>query len=359
MHAPLAPRPRVPWVALVDKTGPEGQHGRAARARALAQALSDLGLETVNFRALPKTVERTGLLGSLSAAVLGANRIVHDVRAEARRRGCPPRITIISNAQLALVARQLHKIGWTVWAELHLVEGEFGPPSPIRSMLDQAEHWLIDSADRVMCLSEMDAARIGARHSIPTTRLTVVPLTVEPHWLERCHAVPAARRMLFVGSWHHAPNREAIRFLVEEMLPALQARDARWRLVIAGNGIPGHYRMPQVEILSNVPDVRTLVDAAMVCVAPLWTGGGVRTKVLEAMSRARPVVATAIAMEGIEAVPGTDYLAAETADEFARAAERLAADRGLAEQIGARGRSLVEAAHSPVALRAALQTLFA
>ena len=54
-------------------------------------------------------------------------------------------------------------------------------------------------------------------------------------------------------------------------------------------------------------------------VAPIRAGGGTRIKILEAFSYRRPVVATSIAMEGIEADAGTHMLIGDTAEQFLRA----------------------------------------
>ena len=48
-------------------------------------------------------------------------------------------------------------------------------------------------------------------------------------------------------------------------------------------------------------DVRPYIKSAKVVVAPLQIARGLQNKVLEAMSMAKPVVATSMAIEGIEA----------------------------------------------------------
>ena len=86
-------------------------------------------------------------------------------------------------------------------------------------------------------------------------------------------------------------------------------------------------------------------------VVPLWVGGGTRLKVLEALAAARPVVGTAVGVEGIGFTPGV-----------ARAGRREPAGAGgrrwpscspipaRAAALGAAGRELAERFRWPRAL---------
>jgi polysaccharide biosynthesis protein PslH len=63
---------------------------------------------------------------------------------------------------------------------------------------------------------------------------------------------------------------------------------------------------------------------ATAAVAPMRIARGIQNKVLEAMALGRPVIVTAGALEGIEAAPGREIVLADTAEDFAAAACRLA-----------------------------------
>ena len=55
----------------------------------------------------------------------------------------------------------------------------------------------------------------------------------------------------------------------------------------------------------------------------------------------KPVIATALAVEGLELAEGTHYLRAETALEFVKQIERLEDHPGLRRALGSAGRRLV------------------
>ena len=83
---------------------------------------------------------------------------------------------------------------------------------------------------------------------------------------------------------------------------------------------------------------RRLVRGLGVVVAPVFAGGGMRIKVLEAMAQAKPVVATTIGAGGIEVENERDILIADDAVSFADAVIRLLRDSTFASKIGAAAR---------------------
>jgi glycosyltransferase involved in cell wall biosynthesis len=72
--------------------------------------------------------------------------------------------------------------------------------------------------------------------------------------------------------------------------------------------------------------------------------------VLEAMAAARPVVGTAVGVEGIGFAPGRHGLVAEQPREIAAGLATLLADPAEAERLGAAGRALAEEFRWPRAL---------
>jgi glycosyltransferase involved in cell wall biosynthesis len=70
-----------------------------------------------------------------------------------------------------------------------------------------------------------------------------------------------------------------------------------------------------------------------VVVAPLFVGGGMIFKVLQAMSFGVPVVSSTVANEGIQARDGTEILIADDAGEFANRIAAVMNDPELWQRI--------------------------
>jgi polysaccharide biosynthesis protein PslH len=114
--------------------------------------------------------------------------------------------------------------------------------------------------------------------------------------------------------------------------------------VVAGDAARALSDRPRehVAAVGPVEDVRPQLRAAALAVAPLRFGGGSNVRVLEAMALGRPVVATSVAINGIDAVSGRELFVADDAAGLAAATLRVLGDRELATQLGRSGRDLIE-----------------
>ncbi len=156
---------------------------------------------------------------------------------------------------------------------------------------------------------------------------------------------PTDLPIVFTGAMNYRPNVDAVRWFAHEVFPAVGKRFAQAKFWIVGaNPAPGVRRLaalPGVTVTGTVADVRPYLANALCAVAPLAIARGVQNKVLEAMAMARPVIATAEALEGLSAVAGTEVLRAEGAEGFVRCVSDVLSGGGRG--IGQAARRRVEA----------------
>jgi glycosyltransferase involved in cell wall biosynthesis len=148
---------------------------------------------------------------------------------------------------------------------------------------------------------------------------------------------------VFTGTMDYPPNIDAVTWFVEAILPGIRryAPDAQFHVVGSNPGpnVVGLTSTQGVFVTGWVVDVRPYIAHATAAVAPMRIARGIQNKVLEAMAMGKPVVVTSEALEGINAVPGTEVLLAETPEAFAAACLRAAL--GECTAIGAEARRRV------------------
>jgi glycosyltransferase involved in cell wall biosynthesis len=142
-------------------------------------------------------------------------------------------------------------------------------------------------------------------------------------------------RVGFIGSLDFRPNQEAAQWILDELWPRIAAEMPEARLAIAGSNAPEWLR-PRV--LGHVPDAQEFMSSMAVMIAPLFAGGGMRIKVLEAMALGKPVVATPLGAGGIDA---QNLVIANDAASFAAAVVRLLRDPEAARRLGEAAREEV------------------
>jgi glycosyltransferase involved in cell wall biosynthesis len=207
-----------------------------------------------------------------------------------------------------------------------------------------SETWMATHAD------ERGAVELAGRDV--ATRY--VPNVVDVAAIEP--VAPSGRgRILFVGDFTYPPNREALAFVSDEVLPRVWERRPEVRLGVVGRGLEPGDRDARIEVLGFVDDLRGAYAEADAVVVPLLHGGGSPLKFVEALAYGLPVIATDHAAGLIEeGTSGRDFLSADGAGAFAGALEQVLGDPALARKLGAAGRALAAAQYSVQALTALL-----
>ena len=192
----------------------------------------------------------------------------------------------------------------------------------------------------------------------PELRVHVVPWAVTP----RPVAVPWSDRrgVVFVGNFGHAPNRDAMHWLVRDVMPLVWEREPAIPCLIAGADLPHRLAAivtdQRVRLLGHVPDLFAVYASARLAIAPLRFGAGVKGKVLEALAAGLACVMTPIAAEGIPLSALLNAAVAEDAASVASLICQLHADADRGATIGRAGLEMIRREYSEQVVGAALAT---
>jgi sugar transferase (PEP-CTERM/EpsH1 system associated) len=207
--------------------------------------------------------------------------------------------------------------------------------------LRRAERALLDRVGQGVVVSEADRVAMGG-----DGRLAVVPNGVDGERFAFDGRPRDNADVLFAGNLGYFANADAATWFAREVFPGVRARAASARLRIAGarpaRAVRALAGLDGVAVLGEVPDMAPHVRAARVAIAPLRTGSGQQSKVLEAMACGTPVVASGLAASGLEVAHEEHLLVADGAEATAAAVARLIEDAALAGRLAANARRLVE-----------------
>lgn len=121
--------------------------------------------------------------------------------------------------------------------------------------------------------------------------------------------------LIFVGNLNVFHNIDAIKFLVQEILPLIREKKPDCKLYIVGAGesriVSDLAQQPGVVLVGFVNELNDALNEAAIFVAPLRFSAGVQNKVLEAMAAGVPVVTTTNVNAGLGARPGKDLVVAD------------------------------------------------
>lgn len=113
-----------------------------------------------------------------------------------------------------------------------------------------------------------------------------------------CSAGP--RRIGILGTWTWESNRLGVEWFLREVLPHI---DDECEVVIAGRGLQADQLPARVRYLGFVESSEQFYRSSDVIAIPSTSGGGIQEKTIEAIGYGVPVVATAVAVRGIQRWP--------------------------------------------------------
>jgi O-antigen biosynthesis protein len=168
------------------------------------------------------------------------------------------------------------------------------------------------------------------------------------------------RDWLFIGSFQHPPNTDAVLFFLKEIYPLIAESLGDAKFYIIGDKVP-----PEIVSLANEKiivaglqrDVGPFFDSVKLSVAPLRFGAGVKGKINQSMAFGVPVVATSVAVEGTGLRDREEILVADEPEDFAKALIELYQNEQLWNKISENGLNKTRALYSTDAARKKLEFL--
>ncbi|MGB3462390.1 MAG: glycosyltransferase [Rhodanobacter lindaniclasticus] len=218
----------------------------------------------------------------------------------------------------------------------------------------RSELTLIEQADVSFVVSPHERSLLA--RLLPQARVELLSNIHEVHGCRQPHA--GRRDLVFIGGYGHPPNGDAVHWIADEILPRLREALPGIRVHVLGDmpdAVRHELARPGLEFHGRVAELAPWLDRCLATLAPLRFGAGVKGKINMSMSHGVPVIATTIAVEGMQLADGVNVLVADDAAAFVAAALRLQADEALWERLSANGLDNVQQHFSAKAAAAALR----
>src|SRR5262249_47182480 len=171
--------------------------------------------------------------------------------------------------------------------------------------------------DALVVFTERDKRLLAwAASSVPVVRIPIATF-ISPQCLNPLGSSPPS--LLFVGNFIHPPNVAAALRLAQRIFPRVQKRFPDTSLYLVGDQPPPEIRKlsgPGIFVTGLVPKITPFLDQAAVVVAPLQLGGGMRVKVLETLAAGKALVASPLAVEGLDLKNGIQASVVENDKDF-------------------------------------------
>jgi glycosyltransferase involved in cell wall biosynthesis len=173
----------------------------------------------------------------------------------------------------------------------------------------------------------------------------VIPIGVDAVGTAPLALQPGSLNLVSLGTMFYPPNVEGVIWFATEVLPLIQAVRPEVTYTIIGPRPPAIIydlarRNPRIRVTGYLAELRPALEASCGLVVPLLSGGGMRVKILEALSLGLPVISTTIGAESINLENEKTGLLADTPQEFAQSCLKLLNEPDLQVVLSNAGRQL-------------------
>lgn len=195
--------------------------------------------------------------------------------------------------------------------------------------MTKLEMSLVARAKKVWCIAEEDLKRFSSLQA--TNNLELIPVGLEFKKATHIKNGQSSDRikLLFLGKMDWAPNKDGLKWFLEEVWPKVDTTRFELQIVGSGDSTWGLelFKAPGIKFFGFVKDLEAVYAECDFSIIPIRYGSGTRIKVIESISKNIPIVSTEMGVQGSGLV---DYFRAETSDEWISVINSLNTEQGKA-----------------------------
>ena len=249
-----------------------------------------------------------------------------------------PYIPIIRKYSKALIAYRAHNIEYEIWERTATLSEGFRSKylRNLSRRIKRFEVSYLNSYDLLVPITDRDGIILD---KLGNTK----PRHTSQTGIDFASLVPTARKLEFpslfhIGALDWAPNQEGLIWFFNQCWPKIHQENPDLKFYLAGRNAPEWFeriiKQEGVVYLGEINDAYDFINSKAVMVVTLFSGSGMRIKIIEGMALGKPIVTTDIGTEGIPTENGKNILIANDAEKFTDAIKQLINDRDLSNRIG-------------------------
>lgn len=185
-------------------------------------------------------------------------------------------------------------------------------------LLKWYEGMVLRAADTVFCIAAEDRTRMIEQLNVPASNCVLIPYGItqtlipadkfaRKQQIAATHQLdPNALLLFFNGLLDYKPNTDALRTIIEKINPLLKQSGLHYNILVAGKRLPVEFgelkqwNNEQIFYAGFVEDIDLYTKAADILLNPVTSGGGVKTKMIEALGLNTSVVSTETGATGVD-----------------------------------------------------------
>jgi polysaccharide biosynthesis protein PslH len=251
-----------------------------------------------------------------------------------------PYINTIKKHSNAIVAMRSHNIEYEIWERI-----THNTTFPLKKWylnhltqkLKKYELKTLNDYDYLVAISERDLKKfkqLGYKNGAMST-----PIGLELANYVKIPQIKVSQpsNICFIGALDWLPNREGLDWFLEQVWPILSKEVPDLQFHIAGRNTPAdllQLNVKNIIVHGEIEDAISFISNHDIMIVPLFSGSGMRVKILEGMALKKTIVTTKLGQEGIDVTSGKELLIADSPQDFKNMIIKAVNDADLRKNIG-------------------------
>jgi hypothetical protein len=180
-------------------------------------------------------------------------------------------------------------------------------------------------------------------------KINIIPLTLQTNIGSNTDRSDKTRNsVLFIGKLDYQPNEQAVAYFLKEIFGSLISKHPELRFVLIGKNPTQKIKTlmsnfeGKVDHINFAEDLYSYMDDSFCSVAPMLSGSGMQTKIIDSMTYAVPVVTTLIGFGDFKFKNGVEIVIADDSQNIVDEISNLYVDKAKGYTIGVSGKAAVE-----------------
>ncbi len=159
--------------------------------------------------------------------------------------------------------------------------------------------------------------------------------------------------IIFIGAYKHPPNKLSLKYIVDLILPKLFLKEKRFKIHVVGpnteqfrSEVSSSFFQDHIKIHGFLPNLNTAFENMDIALFPILSGGGIKTKIIDAMAAGLPVVTTSKGINGLQDLPNNCIGVADTLELMILEVVKLMRSKSLRSEKSKLGKDFIKNNHS-------------
>ncbi len=251
----------------------------------------------------------------------------------------------IKSNSIAKIVYRAHNIEYAIWQEIAIKTKSFIKSKYLTiqsERLKKEELLLISKCDGILAITSKDKDFFKAHFA--DKKLMNLPFTIDIdsyHTNYKLHE----KALFFIGAMDWYPNLEGVKWFIDNVWSQVLLKHPTAKFYIAGKSMPDELKKLEERNIINlgeVADAKKFMEKFPIMVAPIFSGGGLKIKIVEAMAMGKIVVCNTEASTGIPVTDKKNVLLANSSAAFIEVINCCFENLKEQNQIGKNARILIE-----------------